>query len=331
MTFRGLATRERADAELRKGIGTRGGSREARLHRAPYGLFDCDCGRTGLVRLLSSWIRFRAKTCGNRWAHRVDEDEASVERGSYIGVWRATPAEVREFFGPDCRGQCWWYWCQLCKTLQIKFLTRMKSGHTKCICRLIAENHARVTEIAGEHRYFDALHVATPEDLARYPSRWHRKDEAYWLARCKNCGALLVLPRSVIVNELVTGCRCVVRHTARRNAEKLIAEGRLFKRGQRTGRDGPAFVLGARGACPIINGTKKRPLTDSQFDVVSVLPGPNDLGIQVRELISQSGHEDARKILHRLVYADEDWRAVIDLPGKERKGQGYRLRIAPKR
>lgn len=85
----------------------------------------------------------------------------------------------------------------------------------------------------------------------------------------------------------------------------------------------PVLLFG-QGKPPIVNGSKKEPLTNAQFDVVSALIEAGDKGLTKDALDSRSGHGDARKILKRLADSDSDWKAVISFPGKT--GKGYRIK-----
>ena len=74
---------------------------------------------------------------------------------------------------------------------------------------------------------------------------------------------------------------------------------------------------------PIVNGTEKPTLTYAQYNVVMALLKAGDKGLTKDALDRNSGHTDARKILGRLANKDNDWKAVILLPGIT--GKRYRI------
>jgi hypothetical protein len=57
-------------------------------------------------------------------------------------------------------------------------------------------------------------------------------------------------------------------------------------------------------------------LTTPQYDVVKALLDGGDAGLSKDELVSKSGHEDARGILKRLADSDPDWNEVIHFAGQ---------------
>jgi hypothetical protein len=83
-------------------------------------------------------------------------------------------------------------------------------------------------------------------------------------------------------------------------------------------------VLRDREEGPIVLGKTKRKLTNQQYNVVKALLEAGDLGLTKDELVSKSGHEDARGILKRLADSDPDWKGVIHFAG--RTGGRYRIK-----
>jgi hypothetical protein len=88
--------------------------------------------------------------------------------------------------------------------------------------------------------------------------------------------------------------------------------------------NGPRIVLRGRDEGPIVLGKPKRKLTTPQYNVVKALLGAGDAGLTKDELVSKSGHEDARGILTRLAEKDPDWKEVIHFAGQT--GGGYRIK-----
>jgi hypothetical protein len=90
------------------------------------------------------------------------------------------------------------------------------------------------------------------------------------------------------------------------------------------GRSEPRVVLRGREEGPIVLGKPKRKLTTPQYNVVQALLDAGDGGLTKDELVSKSGHEDARGILTRLAEKDADWKEVIHFAGQT--GGGYRIK-----
>jgi hypothetical protein len=82
-------------------------------------------------------------------------------------------------------------------------------------------------------------------------------------------------------------------------------------------------VLRSRGDGAIVLGRIKR-LTKSRYDVVKALLDVGDAGLSKDELVTKSGHEDARGILKRLAKSDLDWKEVIQFARVT--GGGYRIK-----
>lgn len=85
----------------------------------------------------------------------------------------------------------------------------------------------------------------------------------------------------------------------------------------------PGIILRGENDRPLVNGVKKRPLRESQYNVLQVLAEAKDDGLSGSELDRKSGHTDARKILERLKEKDEDWGKVILMA--EESGKGYKI------
>jgi hypothetical protein len=87
---------------------------------------------------------------------------------------------------------------------------------------------------------------------------------------------------------------------------------------------GPRVILRGRAEGPIVLQEIKRKLTTPQYNVVKALLDAGDAGLTKDELVSRSGHEDARGILKRLADSDPDWNEVIHFAGLT--GGGYRVK-----
>ena len=79
------------------------------------------------------------------------------------------------------------------------------------------------------------------------------------------------------------------------------------------------------GEEPEVLGMKKRPLNKTRYAVVLAIAKAAPIGLSKSELVKKSGCGDAVNILKGLAKADEDWQAVISLPGEGGKGRGYRI------
>jgi hypothetical protein len=84
-------------------------------------------------------------------------------------------------------------------------------------------------------------------------------------------------------------------------------------------------VLRGRDEGPIVLGKEKQVLTDREYNVVKALLDAGDRGLTKDKLDDKSGHSESRKVLKALRNADEDWAAVIQMPGKAGRG-GYRIK-----
>jgi hypothetical protein len=84
-----------------------------------------------------------------------------------------------------------------------------------------------------------------------------------------------------------------------------------------------SVILFGRDGGPVVKGSEKSKLTNSQYDVVLALLRTGEKGLTKDELDRKSGHGDARKILKRLSERDSDWASVISFPGTT--GMGYRI------
>ena len=73
---------------------------------------------------------------------------------------------------------------------------------------------------------------------------------------------------------------------------------------------------------PVVDGVTVRPLTKAQYNVVLKIVSAKGLAPTKDEL--EGTHGGARKTLYNLARKDH-WKDVIRLPGKERRGQGYRI------
>jgi len=100
-------------------------------------------------------------------------------------------------------------------------------------------------------------------------------------------------------------------------AREHIDEGGDYKHSRRV-------ALRGREEEPIVLGKTKRKLTLPQYNVVKALLDAGDVGLTKDELVSKSGHEDARGILTRLAKKDPDWKQVIHFAGQT--GGGYRIK-----
>ena len=99
------------------------------------------------------------------------------------------------------------------------------------------------------------------------------------------------------------------------NEVELLADARS--------KSGSVLLFG-QGNSPIVRGKTKEPLTAAQYNVVNALIEAPDRGLTKDEIVSKSGHTDARGILERIASIDEGWRSVIVFPGAARSG--YRIR-----
>ncbi len=78
----------------------------------------------------------------------------------------------------------------------------------------------------------------------------------------------------------------------------------------------PAVVLNGQGNSVTVNGNHKSTLTPQQYNVIQSLLEAGERGLNKDELVTKSGHSDARGILSRLAESDDDWRQVISMAGK---------------
>jgi hypothetical protein len=87
----------------------------------------------------------------------------------------------------------------------------------------------------------------------------------------------------------------------------------------------PRIPVTLRGpqAAPLVLGKPKPNMTTAQYHVVEALLAAGDAGLTKDELVTASGHGDARHVLKRLADSDPDWHAVIHFPGKT--GGRYRV------
>jgi hypothetical protein len=90
------------------------------------------------------------------------------------------------------------------------------------------------------------------------------------------------------------------------------------------GGGGERVVLRGRDEGPLLLGKPKRKLTTPRYNVVKALLDAGDVGLTKDELVTESGHEDARGILTRLAESDADWRKVIHFAGVT--GGRYRIK-----
>ncbi len=82
--------------------------------------------------------------------------------------------------------------------------------------------------------------------------------------------------------------------------------------------------LFGQGEQPEVDGKLKPKLTAARYHTVQALIEAGETGLTKDELDSKSGHTDARKLLKAVAEIDEEWAAVISLPGVT--GKGYRIR-----
>jgi hypothetical protein len=82
-------------------------------------------------------------------------------------------------------------------------------------------------------------------------------------------------------------------------------------------------VLISPSVRPFVLGRSKTKLTPAQFRVVKALMAAGEAGLTKARLLKVTG--DAINVLKRLAKSDEDWAAVIHLPGQS--GRRYRLGI----
>lgn len=83
-----------------------------------------------------------------------------------------------------------------------------------------------------------------------------------------------------------------------------------------------AVKLYKRGEPPIVNGKKKKTLTDGQYATVKAVIESGQQGIPQKELIKAANELNVRKILEHL-RKDPDWNAVILMSGQSKLG--YRI------
>jgi hypothetical protein len=85
----------------------------------------------------------------------------------------------------------------------------------------------------------------------------------------------------------------------------------------------PPIVLNGQGNSVYVNGQEKPSLTDPQYNVLASLLEAGPHGLNKDELVKNSCHTDAVKILKRIVAIHDDWKSVIRLAGKP--GGRYRV------
>lgn len=84
-----------------------------------------------------------------------------------------------------------------------------------------------------------------------------------------------------------------------------------------------SVVLRDLGEGPIVRGAPKAPMSRKRYAVIKALLDAHPHGLSEDELKKRSGLTDARKIMYALRDSDEDWKAVLLLPGNT--GAGYRI------
>jgi hypothetical protein len=83
------------------------------------------------------------------------------------------------------------------------------------------------------------------------------------------------------------------------------------------------IVLSGQGKPVKVKGKEKAALTDPQYNVLAALLAAGARGLNKDELVNESGHGDAVRILKRITEIDADWKAAIAIAGKT--GGGYRI------
>ena len=78
------------------------------------------------------------------------------------------------------------------------------------------------------------------------------------------------------------------------------------------------------GEQPVVRGKKKAALTKARYDVVKALLDAGEAGLHKDALAVKSKHSEPQKRLYELV-KDRDWKSVIQLPGRNGQGKGYRI------
>jgi hypothetical protein len=85
----------------------------------------------------------------------------------------------------------------------------------------------------------------------------------------------------------------------------------------------PPVTLNGPGKPVFVSGQEKPALTDPQYNVVQALLEAGSHGLNKDEVVKNSVHSDAVKILKRVAAIDDEWAAVIGLAGKP--GGRYRI------
>ena len=78
------------------------------------------------------------------------------------------------------------------------------------------------------------------------------------------------------------------------------------------------------GEQPVVKNEKKPILTKARYDVVKALLDAGEAGLHKDALAVKSKHSEPQKRLYELV-KDRDWKSVIQLPGTNGQGKGYRI------
>ena len=103
----------------------------------------------------------------------------------------------------------------------------------------------------------------------------------------------------------------------------LASTGEL-RTGPRLQCQSPSVLLFGPCEKPRVNGKDKRTLRVRQYNAIQALIQAGSDGLSKSELDKKSGHTEARKAIAALVEKDDDWAAVIIMPGKT--GGRYRIR-----
>ena len=85
----------------------------------------------------------------------------------------------------------------------------------------------------------------------------------------------------------------------------------------------PPLILNGPGKSLTVRGKPKDKVTDPQYNVLQALFDAGGRGLNKDELVKNSGHGDAVRILGRIADIDDDWKSVIGLAGKP--GGRYRI------
>jgi hypothetical protein len=313
LEFIRAATKEESETERQKGRHKRG--RRKSGSAGVYWLMKCTrCGSE--VFKYAKRVRLgKTTSCGCLKEPKIDET------GNKYGLRVVVRQATREEIGRSGTAVHWLVRCTDCHRETIIPGNRLRRGRRDvCHCqRLKAFKAACTKDRAGVRSGFlEASRLATADEIEQCTRRKYRG--AVWVCKCHNCGREgVILPITALTHSHVKSCGCLRVQTAKKRVAKLVANGQLFKKKK------PTLVLGEFGGYPIINGKRKRPLTEPQYDVVRAIADEGELGLTTSQLDQRTRHGDARRVLKNLAMSDADWASIILFPGKKNKGQGYRI------